>query len=507
MKMVQLILFIIPIIYLIFNLNNLKTTYHDFGDSALICIKVNFAKEVKEYLGPYSRMEFFHPGPILYYYYAFLDVIISKTNVLNNFISKSNVYGIFQFLLNFFLLNVTFFLIPKNINLTLRILVIILFLLFFENLYHGNISNVFSIWNPFIILIPFFVLLVSSALVYDTQQYKFLPLIFLMNSIIISNHLSGILYSGLFTFLFLFFLVRKSNHYKNFFIWFSIAVVISIVSFLPPIFEFFLNFPDNNLFKIIEISKTTSSLRKGKDVFIYFFELISIFVIGKPNYFVGIFIFFTIIFIIEFLKKNIFSPYLKILYNIANFQTFLAIVYIFKIPFDLLHYLSWFYLPVFLLYVFIFLNCLFYVLKKEMYFITFLFVLGAAMMFQLYNKTKSTVLDYHKEYFVIQEIFKYTYFDQGIYKISWGFGDENHQNWVMASGLILKLLEKKIHVCVDKEWLFMFGKDFSCPKVSEKNIKNIYIKKNTEMLLEPIVNKEKEKIILQHFNYKIVVEN
>lgn len=506
-KTFLLLFFLLLFEYVIFNFHNLKTTYQDFGDAALLCIKINFAKEFKEYLGAYSRMGFFHPGPILFYFYAFLDVMISKFDLLNDFKSKSNVYGIFQFALNFALLFFSYSLLPKNISKTLRIIFIVIVLLFYENLAYGFTSNLFSIWGPFSIIIPFFVLLISLALVYETHNYSLFPVIFLMNSIVINNHLSGIIYSGIFTFLFLIIIAKKCKNYKSFVGWLTIATVVLMFSFLPPILEFFWNFPDNNILKIIEISKSTTSLRKGKEVFLYFFELISIFTIGKPNFFIGIIIFFSIIITIEYFKRQVDISFLKTLYIIANIQTFLLILYIFKIPFDLLHYLSWFYLAVFSLYVFIFFNYIFQFLEKEVYFRIFLTFLVVGNVFQLYKKANSPIFDYQKENLILQEVFKQIPIpNYKVYKITWGFGDEHHQNWVFASGLIFKLIEKKIPVCVDKEWLFMFGKHFLCVDTINNTRKTISIKKNSEIFLEPTLKKDKENTILYYYDYKIVFE-
>ncbi|MFN3605056.1 MAG: hypothetical protein ACK4UJ_10135 [Leptonema sp. (in: bacteria)] len=480
----------------------------DFGDNALICIKVDSSKKFQEYLGPYSRFGFFHPGPILFYFYGFLEFLVSPFNFFGSFHSKSSMYSYFQFLLNLLLLMSSYWLFPKEINKKLRILAIFVFLFFFENLDPKPLSNLFSIWGPYSIIIPFYVLLISSITLLYKSQYSLLPILFLMNSIVISNHLSGTLYAGVYTFIVLLFVFKKSQNKKSFFFWLGISFLIFLVSFLPPIIEFFLYYPEDNISKIFKITNSTQSLRKGKEVFLYFFELISIFFTSIPNAGLGIGIAFVLLIFFLYFKRKFSNEYLKVVLFLANLETGLVLIYIFKIPFDLLHYLNWFYVSVFVLYIFVIFNYLFLYLDKEIYKTILIILLGIGIALQIYIKSKIPKADFIKEHLVVEEIMKnFSFYQNHIYKIKWGYDDIHHQNWVLASGLILKLQEKEISTCVDSNWVFMFGRNFLCPNPSvEKPIHTIYLKKNTERFLEPLVKKEKNTVNLYFFDYLIFVQ-
>ncbi|GIX40668.1 MAG: hypothetical protein KatS3mg129_0401 [Leptospiraceae bacterium] len=180
------ILFIILFfLYFLYHIDILKHYYFDFGDIALISLKVEFAKEFKELLGPYSRMGFFHPGPIVFYLYAIMHKIFYPLFKILNFQSISAYYYLYQFIINFIVLIFTFIAFPKNIK-HIGMIFLLIYLIFWENLNPIPFSMIFDIWGPSIIILPFLLLMVSLATFsIDSSKYYLLFFISFAISLII----------------------------------------------------------------------------------------------------------------------------------------------------------------------------------------------------------------------------------------------------------------------------------------------------------------------------------
>lgn len=518
MKKILFIFFLLIILYIVLNIQVLKNLYIDFGDLALISLKVEFAKQFKELLGPYSRMGFFHPGPITFYFYAFLGSIIKSLLFFFDFSSISVYYFFSQFVINLITLIFIFFAFPRIIDKNLRLIFIIIFLILWENLNPStSYSMIFDIWGPVIIILPFLLLLISLiSLMIESHRFELIFFIVFSLSIIISNHLSGVLYAGFFSFIVLMIWIFKKEKiwYKKNIFWLILSFVFFFISIAPPLYEFFLNFPDNNISKMIQTSIKTSALRKGKDVLVYFGELWAISFIKKPVSLIGWIIFIIInIFIYKIYKKNKLNKIVKYTYYMVNVQTILLLFYIAKIPFDLLHYLSWFYLSVIMLYILLILYAIYKNIninyKKRNIFINSTFViLIFILLVQLYIKSRFNDTGFIKEYYVLNEIKKHFNFkSDDIYKIEWGFGDEHHNNWVLVSGIVLDFYKSHIATCIGEEWLFMFGSYFDCKRASQNNTKILNIKKTSFFVLNPVVKKEyidnQQVYTLYYYHYKI----
>ncbi|GIX40670.1 MAG: hypothetical protein KatS3mg129_0403 [Leptospiraceae bacterium] len=248
----------------------------------------------------------------------------------------------------------------------------------------------------------------------------------------------------------------------------------------------------------------------------YFGDLWSLFFIGKPIALIGWGIYFVINIIINLLRKKINDFYINILFIMLNIQTILIFIYIIKIPYDLLHYLSWFYFSIAMLYFWILLLLLYKVynnkfnfLNKEQrwyYFTIFILILTLTIRIHLKQNRYNT--GFKKEYLVLQEIKKHFIFDKkNTYKIYWGFGDENHNNWVIATGIVLDFYRNNIPVCIDKQWEFMFGKKLVCKEKGYDYI--LYLKRKNFFNDTPIIKKIKIDYtflsVLEFYNYSIFV--
>ncbi len=499
------IFFVLFFIYLVLNLYVLKDLYLDFGDVALISLNVEFAKEFKAYLGPYSRMGFFHPGPVIFYLYAFLEPFL-KFLIFFPVNSVSFYYYVAQFLINFLYLILIFDAFPKSVSHNIRWIFLLIYLILLENLNPTSFSLLFDVWGPVIIIFPLLLLIISlTTLFIENYRYELFFYIALSLSIILSNHLSGIIYAGLFTFFVLlwFFYKNRIEINKKSLIWISFSILWLIFSFLPIMYDFFINYPDNNIFKIIEVSRKTSSLRKGNEVIKYFGELWSIFIFGKANSFFGWMIFLSInIFLYKRLKKTE-NLFIKYLYKFILIQTVLLFFYIIKIPYDLMHYLSWFYYSIaslFILIVLIFLSEEKIVKINYNYIIILLTIL---LFFRLGYKVLKQNKGFYQEYLVLNEIKKQFDFEPNVeHKIEWGFLDDHHNNWVIASGIVLDLYKNQIPICVDKNWLFMFGREFDC----KNPLKILFIKKIHDNYQVPEIKMQDNLKVFYYFDYKIYLK-
>ena len=198
--MKKILFFVLFLIYLVLNVSILKDFYLDFGDVALISLKVEFAKQFNEYLGPYSRMGFFHPGPVIFYLYAFLEPFL-KFLIFFPVNSVSFYYYIAQFLINFLFLVLIFDAFPKSVSHNIRWIFLLIYLIFLENLNNTSFSLLFDVWGPVIIIFPLLLLMISlTTLFVESHRYELFFYLSLSLSMILSNHLSGMIYAGLFSF-------------------------------------------------------------------------------------------------------------------------------------------------------------------------------------------------------------------------------------------------------------------------------------------------------------------
>ena len=154
----------------------------ELRDQASYALQIIEAKSFNAYLGPYSRFEFNHPGPFLFYYHALTEPLMFFVP------SPMGKHMFAQFLLNLFLLFLILQIIYRCYESTgLRYL-------FFICLLMGWLPvtpKVFmSLWPPYVLLIPM-VLFTLAAIRFAMGEIRYLPELSVSAVIILHNNLSG----------------------------------------------------------------------------------------------------------------------------------------------------------------------------------------------------------------------------------------------------------------------------------------------------------------------------
>jgi len=156
------------------------------GDDALNSIKVENAKHFTEYLGPYSRFGFFHPGPISFYYLAFAEPFLRFVPTL---------FG--RYLVAQLLLNSLWLCVVANVGRRIWGKPYLWFLLWFliplqmVFLAGGSPILLSSIWGPTVVIIPVAVFVLCASQIF-WGDLTLLPVAALAAVFAVHNHLATV---------------------------------------------------------------------------------------------------------------------------------------------------------------------------------------------------------------------------------------------------------------------------------------------------------------------------
>ena len=122
---------------------------YEWGDLAANALQIENAKRFRETLGPYSRLGFHHPGPILFYFYGGME------DILNIFPSLHARHLFSQFLLNLFMLSVLCVCVIRQMSLarcTLLFVCVIWSVGSIPQFY--STSPLSGLWGPYVVVVP-----------------------------------------------------------------------------------------------------------------------------------------------------------------------------------------------------------------------------------------------------------------------------------------------------------------------------------------------------------------
>jgi len=460
------------------------------GDLSSGALQIIRAKNFEEYLGPYSRFEFNHPGPISFYYYAFME------GPLFFIPSPFGRHLAAQFLLNIFFLFLSLHIL--YISLKKKFLIPMFFIVMLLCLYPHQPNIFMRMWPPALLIFPTILFTLAMAK-FSSGDLRFLFWAVVSSVFIVHNNLSGLAIVGPFTIIGLVLFAwnrRKSlksskketarlkkgssvNHEEpehpvpgarptpldrdfSGSSWKILAacLVFLMVSFLPPLYEQF-SADKGNLTKIYEFYKNQSGLQHP---FLEACRYIFDFYAAPVQSVVPINPFLVVLVLtvgsLSLVKKKGGFMNILVLFNFAG-MTF-SILGAMTVTGRLMPYIFKYEVAFTGLMVFTFLAALLTRVRiSSPWQAALLIVVLGAMGPVSHHFYKLQARSPDPKY---DDIIKALHPEKGFtYELFWRKGGPHYGQWGTATRLALKLIRQGYDVRVPEEWSFMFGKKLVSP--------------------------------------------
>jgi len=478
------------LVFLLINLNNINIITNEFGDYAINALQIIRAKYFKEFLGPYSRFGFNHPGPISYYYYAFME------NVLFFLKSDYSKHAVAQFISNYFFLLTTLTIIYKSFEQ--KYYTIIYFMLFLFTLTPFD-SNIFvDLWPPCLLIFPLSVFVLSSARLATGNAKYMLPLV--ISAVVMThNYLSILIITISFSCIsLLLFIINKTKLRRNDFYYIFVSGLFVILSSFPILYQQFV-YPDGNLTKIYTFFQSypffNQSFSASLDYIINFYSRPITQSVNVDPYLVMLLLIILSLINLEKGKKS-FTNYL-ILFNFIGL--WLSIFAASKVIGELDTHYFWFEFSFAALFYFasvlgiiklfklmrnMFFECnlnflkIGYILRRNLAIILGILLVGSLTFITVtyYKMSNSTITSYDHIITVVDNTITIDKLTEAIkpeknktYLLYWKNGGVHNFQFIPATGVALKLIRLNCNVCITDEWNIEFGSDLKC-----ENKSNIY---------------------------------
>ncbi|WP_125169926.1 hypothetical protein [Leptospira perolatii] len=432
----------------------LNQPYQEMGDLAANALQIMRASEGREMLGAYSRFQVNHIGPITFYYLGWI------AKPLFFVVSEHGKYSIGILLYNYAFLCISLFLLYKKLEVRSSLLALTLSL--FVCLAAAGPDIFSSIWGPSVILFPMFLFIVSCLFLKRGMPEGLLWSL-VSGTFIVQNQIGGL------TIVVPMFLIcggwgiyslgwkkyiSSREHWK----FFGIGLLFALIAFLPPIIQEIQSFP-GNLSKVLALGAKNKTVHKPGPVFEYLF-----------SYYLGPFPLLTkipkdlilgVLILLPGIYRERLHVWEKDLYSIFLIGFFLSLFGAFKLQGGLVSHVYWF--------EYVFAAVLYYlnfrllaslvgkisVEKQSRLYKAVLFLLVLVTL--RLGKADFTYVDSPEKFLDAMQPQK-----DVLYKIEWGFGDENHIQGHLATGVVLRMARQQIPVCVSEKWNFLFPEDYRC---------------------------------------------
>jgi len=233
----------------------MSETLHEYGDLAANALQVERALQNDEYLGPYSRYHFRHPGPISFYYFAQAQrVLTAIPTPLGRTLTA-------DLLLNATLLCLLSAWLYSSGNNSISALVfpasIVCGMLSLPHVYkiYPAIS---SFWGPYMVILPVVVFIYCCSQIVGGSS-RYLPFAAITGVIALHNHIGTTSVIVPLTVLILIMTYRfRTRHHQHLVVPVTVSLVIVVVSFIPPLYEQ-LTVPQGNLDKLLRFMFSSAS--------------------------------------------------------------------------------------------------------------------------------------------------------------------------------------------------------------------------------------------------------
>lgn len=182
------------------------TPYHEYGDLAVNALQIDRAKHFGELYGNYSRFEFNHPGPALFYVYAWSEALF--VDLLHVCPTPHNAHALAGLAVQCF-----FFVLGLTIaGGWIRAPLFLPLALLFGAIHFGLAKDAFiSIWPPNVLAMPFFAFAIACISL-GGGRGQHLAWVVLSGSVLVHAHVAQPLFVGtLFLFAYTTFLETRES--------------------------------------------------------------------------------------------------------------------------------------------------------------------------------------------------------------------------------------------------------------------------------------------------------
>lgn len=465
------------LVALIINVSSINVKHDEVADEAVNAIQILNAKEFTETLGPYSRFEFHHPGPISYYYYAITEPIFY---FLKSDYSKHIFAQYFLNVLFFFVAMIIVRDLFRNQCICMLFIAAALFVLYPLDGFRIFVNT----WGPAILILPFLVY-VLAILKFAQGNIKYILVITMCGIITAHNHLGIIPTLGvLLVFAVITYIKNRPpgdlRSRKNIY-WLILTILIFALTSVPPVAEQLANFKTGNMWKIAKFLKIHQGYEHSimeSFIFVlnYYSKPLAKIIVINPILNISLLMSIALFGLLNSARRTL----VVYMISISVLGLFISTLSAAKVVGDLMDYLFWFqYVYVIILY-FVAVLGLIQIVKitsdkiaaikqlrrssavlKGLFgvFLIVLTILVALEMYRMpapkYDGTVSNIVS------VINPS------KQKCYLITVAKGSIHHMRWPVAAGVVLKLRRMGYRVHVPDEWLFMYGKNMKCTDCEE----------------------------------------
>jgi len=465
---------LLVVILLIPNLAIYWTLQNKIADHGADGLQIIRAAKFSELLGPYSRFQFHHPGPILFYYMAFAEWLIPCC-------SGQGAHMLAQLVLNAVILGWISYLCIKFTDQVLSgpivglALVVVL----------GNMGcDVFAdTWGPRAILLPFALLCVGGA-GFSVGETSALPAMIVGGTFSAQTQVAtapvAFVIASVSSVLF----IRNRKKARSWFtraeiITISLSIFLLVLAWAPPLFEE-LRYEDGNISRLRDFfmqgAKEANPLSSALRQLCRSSILLCNEIVGPINGSNIWACFFTLLPVIcattGFIAKR---RFIKALAGICLLATILSIFMWTRVQGAMHEYIFFYYQVIIALsysvgIVVLVLRVLDCGLMSRYRHATIVVSLGAiaagaiVYLVNLQAQFKNS-LDRHA---YIDELYAaINPHDKLTYKLIWRFESKHHDQWETATGLAYAMRKRGYSCCVSNEWLFLFGRDMAPPNTPE----------------------------------------
>lgn len=425
--------------------------FDEVGDEALIGLQTVRAGQFAEGVGPYSRVGFHHPGPVSFYLYAAAETVFPFIQ------APGQRYRFAQFLLNAALLLWFFSLLRRLIPGRSALIYLGFFLVSLAPVHR---DFWFSIWGPLALIIPYMLFFISYMGLSRGRLEDLLPgtvaAVFILH-----NHVSGITLLGPLALVAFWKCFRLRSQWalsRRSLLSVGLAALMLLITSIPPLVDEFAG--TGNLSNIYRYFTGHGSASRKFDVVLvyltgYYLDPVRPLITMNPI------LWFGLLTGLPLLVWNRLDSIWRSLHANLMIVFFLSLVAAMRISGDLVPHLFW------QLYPFVGFHLLLSAVSVASLISTRLieprfvvlqsaFVL-LALVITLYrpNPLPTGPTDAEK---MMTEVRSYP----GPYRLVFPRESADHDRWVEAAGLALKIVREGGSYCVDKEWSFMFPHGSTC---------------------------------------------
>lgn len=428
--------------------------FDEVGDEALIGLQTVRAGQFAEGVGPYSRGGFHHPGPVSFYIYA------AAERLFPFILAPGQRYRFVQFLLNAALLTWSFSLLRQLLPGRSALFYLAFFLVSIAPVYPVYRDFWFSIWGPLVLIIPYVLFFVSYTGLNRGRLNHLLPgtvaAVFILH-----NHVSGITLLAplaLVAFWKLFRLRLQWAPGRHSLISVGIAVMVLVITSIPPLVDEFAG--TGNLSNIYRYFTGHGSASRR-------FDIVLVYLTGyyldpvRPLITMNPILWFGILTGLPLLVWDRLDPIWRSLHANLMLVFSLSLVAAMRISGDLVPHLFWHLYPFVAFHLLLGAVSIALLIKIRLP-EPRLVVLQSALVLLALVVTLYRPDPLPAGPTTIEKVMKEIRSSPGPYRLVFPFGSADHDRWVEAAGLALKIVREGGSYCVDEEWSFMFPHGSTC---------------------------------------------